>query len=80
MKETRIRSKIAIFISVILAVLLTLTFVLSSFARDKNAKCHKCKEKDLKLVQRHKMLGYDGCLKCHDDIVEKPKKKHKKSK
>jgi hypothetical protein len=78
-------SKMSYIKTVITALFIILTIGLASvYARDKNAKCHKCKDTDLKLVDKHKMLGYDGCLTCHkgplkDDMKEngeklKPKK------
>lgn len=49
----------------------------STVKASKQPRCHKCKEKDLDLVKKHKILGYDGCFTCHQDLIEKdlPKKK-----
>ena len=38
---------------------------------DAEVKCHQCKENDLSLVEKHKLIGFDGCYDCHDEPIEK---------
>lgn len=38
---------------------------------NEEVRCHRCKEKDVSLVYKHKQIGFDGCLKCHTGILGK---------
>lgn len=82
MSNTIKKTIITVSLISLLSIVLLFFFRAPVTAYDEEVRCHGCKEKDLSLVDKHKVLGYEGCFDCHDKPTanEHEKNKNKKKK
>ncbi len=77
MRKTRSKSKILIIVFT-MWLILSFAYIANTAntkGKKKEVRCHRCKEKNIQLVFKHRQIGYDGCFVCHGYLLKKKKPK-----
>jgi hypothetical protein len=71
-RRTKIITAVIVFVA-----FFALTFMAN--AEQGGVRCHRCKERDIELIFKHKQLGYDGCFVCHKETTSDKDSSSKKT-